>query len=174
MSLALLLSSVAAGLIATLVMVAFLYLPILWNGAYYDVLGTIGSYVTRELDARARLIGALIYFLFGVVFAFFYGWLALTLMNLEPATLPDLRVFLGLPTEINLLYPLLGLAVGLGHGIVAGLLLTVLVEHHPVPALRASYIIIISQLISHLAYGATVMFFQHQFLQLLLGRSAAP
>lgn len=173
MSFALILASIAAGLIATLVMVVFLYLPLLWSGDYYDVLGAIGSTLTKEVDARARFIGAALYFLVGILFALLYGWLALTLLRLSPGSLPQFIIFPASPVKINLLYPLLGLAVGLGHGIFAGLIMTVLVEHHPIRHFRTRYILIISQVISHLAYGFTVMFFQSQFLQLLLGRTVA-
>ena len=168
MTVYLLLSSVAAGLIATLVMVLFLYLPILWNGNYYDVLGAIGSGLTGKLSSRSRFLGATIYFLGGILFAVLYGWLALTLLQVDPSHLPQLLIFPNLPITINLLYPLLGFAIGMGHGVVVGLFTTVMVEHHPIARFRARYILIISQLISHVAFGVTVMLFQSQFLQLLL------
>jgi hypothetical protein len=71
------LSSVAAGLIATFVMIFFLYLPLLWRGNYFDVLGALGSFLTKEVDGRSRLIGAIFYVLVGILFALFYGWIAL-------------------------------------------------------------------------------------------------
>ena len=171
MFLYLLLSSVAAGLIATLVMVVFLYLPILWNGDYYDVLGAIGSTLTKEVNGRSRFLGGIIYFLGGILMALLYGWLVLSLFQVDADTLPRLIILPSFPVEINLLYPLLGLAIGLGHGVFIGLLTTIMVEHHPIPRFRTRYILIISQLISHVAFGAAVMFFQSQFLQLLLGQT---
>ncbi len=165
----LLLSSVAAGLIATSVMVFFLYLPLIWRGEYYDVLGAIGSAITGEINGRARFIGGVVYYAGGVFFAFFYGWVVLALMR-SSAPIPELLIFSGLPAEINLSYPLLGLALGLGHGILAAFFVVIVViEHHPLEQFRARFILVISQLISHIAYGVTVMFFQHQFLQLLTG-----
>ena len=171
MFLYLLLSSIAAGLIATLVMVIFLYLPILWDGDYYDVLGAIGSVLTKEVDTRSRLVGGILYFLFGILFALIYGWLALGMLQESLFDLPQIIVFPGFPVEINLIYPLVGLLVGFSHGIFVALLTTVLVEHHPIPQFRTRYILILSQVISHLAYGATVMFFHSQFLQLFLGQA---
>lgn len=166
---ALLLSSVASGLIATSVMVFFLYLPLVWRGNYYDVLGAIGSLVTRRTDARSRFIGALIYYAGGFIFALFYGWVALSLMQL-PRGIPTLSIFPGLPVSINLFYPLLGVAIGLGHGILAALFAVIFfIEHHPLQEYRTRFILVISQLISHVVFGVVVMFFQHQFLQLLLG-----
>lgn len=166
---ALLLSSVAAGLIATSVMIFFLYLPLVWRGNYYDVLGAIGSLVTRRTDARSRFIGALIYYAGGFVFALFYGWVVLSLMQL-PQSVPRLSIFPDLPVSINLFYPLLGVAIGLGHGILAALFAVIFfIEHHPLQEYRTRFILVVSQLISHVVFGVVVMFFQHQFLQLLLG-----
>lgn len=168
MAVPLLLSSVAAGLIATSVMVFFLYLPLVWRGDYYDVLGALGSAITHQLDARARFLGALIYFGGGVVFAFFYGWAVAALLQGE-LPIPQFVVFGDLPAEVNLFYPILGAAIGLGHGILVAFILTIVViEHHPLEDFRERFILVISQIISHVAYGATVVFFQSQFLQLLL------
>lgn len=170
--LALILSSIAAGLIATLVMVIFLYLPILWNGDYYDVLGAIGSAMTKEVDARARFLGGIVYFLGGILVALVYGWLVLTLLGQTSFTVPRLTLFTGLPVDVNFFYPLLGVAIGMGHGVFIGLLTTILVEHHPLKRYRTRHMLIISQLISHIVFGATVMFFHSQFLQLLLSQGA--
>lgn len=164
----LLLSSVAAGLIATSVMVFFLYLPLLWQGNYYDVFGAIGSMITREVNARTRFIGALIYYLGGLFFSIFYGWAVYSLMQVQGVT-PQLTVLLGLPVEVNLFYPLVGTAIGLAHGILAAFFAIIFfIEHHPLEQYRSRFVLVISQLISHIAFGATVTFFQHQFLQLLL------
>lgn len=167
MVLPLLLSSVAAGLIATSVMVFFLYLPLVWRGSYYDVLGALGSAITRRIDAQARFLGGLVYFGGGMLIAIFYGWVVLALMQ-NVVIAPEFNILPGLPTDINLFYPLLGLVIGLGHGIlVAFFVVIIVIEHHPLEQFRARFILVISQLISHIAFGVTVMFFQSQFLQLL-------
>jgi hypothetical protein len=170
----LVLSSVAAGLIATFVMIFFLYLPLLWRGNYFDVLGALGSYITREVNGRSRLIGGIIYVAVGIVFAYLYGWIALALLQQDLAlNFPRWTLFPNAPTEINLLFPVFGLAIGLGHGIFASLALTVLViEYHPLERFHTRYILVLSQVISHIVFGVTVMFFQSQFLQLFLGLSA--
>ena len=169
----LLLSSVAAGFIATSVMVFFLYLPLTWGGNYYDVLGALGSAVTGQVDGRSRFLGGLAYFAGGILFAVFYGWAVMALM-VSNFPVPNLVIFPNFPVQINLFYPLFGVALGLGHGILVAFLVTIVViEHHPLEEYRARFILVISQLISHVAFGITVMFFQHQFLQLLLGTSAA-
>lgn len=169
MFLYLLLSSLAAGIIATAVMVFFLYLPLLWGGAYYDVLGALGSAITKEVNGRARFIGSLLYFGGGIFFAFFYGWAVLGFLT-SNFVVPEFLVFPGFPVQINLFYPILGLVIGLAHGIFVALIVTIVViEHHPLEHYHSSYTLIVSQVFSHIAFGVTVMFFQSQFLQLLLG-----
>jgi len=174
MVLPLILSSIAAGLIATLVMVVFLYLPILWNGRYYDVLGAIGSAMTKQINGRSRFLGGIIYALGGILMSLLYGSLELALLEQTLISIPKLTPFTGLPVEVNFFYPLIGVAIGMAHGVFVGMLTTVLVEHHPLPEFRARYILLLSQLISHVAFGATVMFFHSQFLQLLIGRDLLP
>ena len=171
----LLLSSVAAGFIATSVMVFFLYLPLSWGGNFYDVLGALGSAITGQLDGRSRFLGSLVYFAGGILFSIFYGWVVMALMT-SGFPVPELIIFPNFPVEINLFYPILGLALGLGHGILVGFLVTIVViEHHPLERFRERFILVISQIISHIAFGVTVMFFQHQFLQLFfnLGSGSA-
>ena len=165
---ALLLSSAVSGLIGTAVMVAFLYLPIFWRGAYYDTLGALGSMFTRVVDERSRLLGGLALLGGGVLFAGFYG--AFVLMFTQgPFPAPDYTLPLGMPVEVNLFYPLLGLIGGFSQGIFVSLITTFFVtDFHPLPALRTPFTLILSFLVGHVVYGTVVMFFQHQLLQLLL------
>lgn len=160
----LLLSSVVSGLIATGVMIGFLYLPLLWRGVHYDTLGALGSILLDDVDARSRLVGAFLLVIGGVVFAFFYGWY--TLMFLDgPFPAPPYFVFPGSPLETNLFYPLFGLIAGFCHGIFITLILTfVITDHHPLQSYRQAYPLILSFIIGHTVYGMTVMFFQSQFL----------
>ncbi len=164
-----LLSSVAAGLIATGVMVFFLYLPRLWDGEYYDVLNALGSAITGRVGERSVFLGSLLYFGAGIVFAFLYGLLAATLLQAgQMFDLPEIMILPDLPLEIDLLFPVVGALLGLAHGLIVALLVTIIViEHHPIERFRSRYALVASQIISHLAFGATVMFFHSQFLQLL-------
>lgn len=162
-------SSLAAGLIATFVMVLFQYLPLLWSGNYFDILGALGSWRTHVLDARARFIGAVLYFAGGIVFAFLYGVLVLGIrLNSEFLYGGYVISIPGLPTEVNFVYPLLGIAMGLGHGVIVALIMTVLISRHPLEYFHTRFILVVSQLIGHVVFGMVVMFFQSQFLQLLL------
>src|SRR5699024_17148 len=79
-TLALVLSSLVAGLIATTVMLGFLYLPLLWRGVHYDTLASLGGIVTGRSDERSKVIGALLLYLGGLLFALFYG-LALVVLT---------------------------------------------------------------------------------------------
>jgi hypothetical protein len=170
----LLLSSFAAGLIATAIMVFFLYLPRLWQGRPYDVMGALGSAITGRESQQSRFMGTTVYFLGGILFALLYGWVALSLLEARfTLGIPRWPVFPGAPVMIDLVYPLLGALIGFVHGWVLALLVTVIViEHHPIAEYRTRVSLIPSQVLAHVIYGATVMFFQHQLLQLLLGLSA--
>jgi len=167
----LILSSIAAGLIATAVMMAFLYLPLLWGGVYYDTLGSLGSIFTHKVDGRSRLLGGLLLALGGVVFALFYGWTVLMLRGpLEP---PNYQVLPGLPVDINLFFPVMGAVMGLAHGIFVSLMTSfVVVDLHPVKEQREPFPLLLSFVVGHVVYGVVVMFFHSQFLPLLAGSGA--
>lgn len=170
MLLALIQSSIVSGVLATAVMMVFLYLPAVWGGVYYDTLGAFGSILrgAREVDDRSRVIGAMLLFLGGIAFAAFYGAFVLMFMK-GPFPPSPYVVFPRLGTEVNLFYPLLGLVGGLGHGIYMSLISTfILTDFHPVKAYRSEFPLILSYLIGHMVFGVVVMFFQHQLLQVLL------
>lgn len=168
MTTALLFSSVAAGLIATAVMIVFLYLPLLWGGAYYDTLGAIGAIYLQRTSDRARLLGALTLFAGGILFALFYGAFVLMFV-FGPFPPPDYTITLG-PADVNLFFPLLGLIGGFGQGIFVSLLSSFLItDHHPLPEYRDTFNLILSFMVGHTVYGVVVMFFQSQFLGFFVG-----
>jgi hypothetical protein len=168
MILALVLSSVLSGLIATTIMIMFLYLPLSWGGVYYDTLGAIGAIFLKRVDGQSRLLGAAVLVVGGVLFSFFYGAFVLMFMYGSFAA-PSYAIFPGWPVQLNLFYPLLGLVGGLGQGIYVTLISTfIITDFHPVSSYRQAYPLILSFLIGHMVYGVVVMFFQHQLLQLLL------
>ena len=164
--LALFFSSILSGAIATAVMIIFLYLPALWGGVYYDTLGAIGSVLERKITTRTRLIGALILFAGGIMFAFFYGWFALMFLN-GTFGAPNYTI-LSNPTTIDLFYPLLGLVGGFGQGMFMSLIAgTIVTDFHPIKEYRSITPLLLSFFIGHAVYGVVVMFFQSQLLQLL-------
>jgi hypothetical protein len=164
---ALFLSSILSGLVATAVMIFFLYLPLIWGGVYYDTLGAIGAIIYKKVDGRSRLLGAGLLMLGGVLFAFFYGWFAL-MFKQGSFLIPDYTVVTS-PVTINLFYPLLGLVGGFGQGMFITLISTfIITDFHPVQGYREAFPLILSFIIGHTVYGVVVMFFQHQLLQLLL------
>lgn len=168
MGLPLFLSSILSGLIATSVMIGFLYLPLLWRGVYYDTLGAIGSILTREVDSRSRLIGAALLMLGGVLFAFMYGWFTLMFMQ-GTFGAPHYQVFPTWPVNVDLFYVLLGMVGGFGQGMFLSLITTFIVtDFHPIESYRQAFPLILSFLIGHTVYGVVVMFTQSQLLQLLM------
>lgn len=159
-----LLSSIISGIIATTIMIAFLYLPRLWKGVYYDTVGALGAILFDTVDTRSSIIGGLLLYIGGMTFALFYGWYALMFLE-GPFPAPPYVVFFGSPLETNLFYPLFGMVAGFCHGIFITLILTfVITDHHPLAHYRQAYPLILSFIIGHTVYGATVMFFQSQFL----------
>jgi hypothetical protein len=166
----LLLSSIASGIIATVVMGAFLYLPVVWGGAAYDALGSLGAIFTGKLDSRSRFLGGVLMLVGGVVFALFYGWTILMLRGpLEP---PDYTILPGAPVPINLFFPLLGIVMGLAHGVFVSLLTAfVVADYQPGREHQEPFPVLLSFVAGHVAYGVVVMFFHSQFLPLL---GAAP
>lgn len=162
-----LMSSFAAGLIASVVMLAVLYLPRAWNGPHYDVARALGSALTGREDARASFLGTVLVALGGIVFAFLYGLVIRTLMT-NAASVPSLALDAPLPVVLDAVYPIAGVVLGFAHGGIVALLLTIVVtEHHPLPHYRDSFALVPWVLLGHLVFGATVAFFHHQFLQLL-------
>jgi hypothetical protein len=162
------LSSVLTGVLGTAVMVAALNLPQLWGKATYDTLGTLGSLFTRRLDAQSRVIGAILLTFGGVVFAVFYGWIALMFYTGTFAA-PEYLIFRDFPTTIDLFYPLVGLVGGFGQGMFAALILAfVVVDFHPIESQRSPFDLVQSFLLGNTVFGMVVMFFQHQLLQLLV------
>lgn len=167
MVLELLLSSLIAGPLATLLMAAFQYLPMLWGGGLYHVISALGTAITGEFGRRARLIGLAIYFGVGVVFAFLYGLIAWGLMSVEETEIPQMIVWGGF---VNIFDILIGLAVGLGHGLLVAILLAiVVVEHHPIEEFRSNFYVIPSAVIGHIIFGGSVMFFHSLILRGLFG-----
>lgn len=164
---ALILSSILSGLVATSVMIFFLYLPLSWGGIYYDTLGAIGSIFLKKVDARSRLLGAGMLMIGGIFFAVLFGLFAL--MFIQGGFIVPNYTIISSPVNINLFYPLLGMVGGFGMGMFVTMITTfTITDFHPVESYRQAYPLILSFLIGHTTYGIVVMFFQHQLLQLLL------
>jgi hypothetical protein len=162
------LSSVLTGLLGTTVMIAALNLPLLWGKPTYDPLSTLGSLFTRRVDAQSRAIGAVLLAIGGVVFAVFYGWIALMFYTGTFAA-PEYLIFRNFPTTVDLFYPIVGLVGGFGQGMFASLILAfVVVDFHPIAEKRNPFDLVQSFLIGNTVFGMVVMFFQHQLLQLLV------
>jgi len=165
----LILSSVAAGVLGTAPMLAVTYLPALWRGSPCDVTGMLGSALTGTENARSRYLGTGLFLAGGVAFAFLYGLVVATFMR-AGSQFPSLPLPVDLAATLDLAYLLVGLAMGVVHGGFVVLLATILItEHHPLERYRGGWSFVAPLLAGHLAFGATVAVFQHQFLQLLAG-----
>jgi hypothetical protein len=163
------LASIAAGMIATVAMVAVTYLPLAWGGVPCDVIGMLGSFLVGDEGRRGRYLGGVAFTAGGVLFAVLYGMLIAQFMA-AGAVVPRLTLDVALPTRIDLFYPLTGVAMGFVHGGVVTLLMTIVVtEHHPLDRHRGGVDFVVPLMAGHLAFGATAGFFLHQLLQLLAG-----
>lgn len=162
----LLLSTLIAGSVAIAVMLAILYLPLLWGGRTYDVLNALGAAVTRRVDGRSLAIGFVLYAIGGFVFALLYGLVAQPIVMAEATggiELPDLLV--AGAGSLDLTYLLIGMALGLAHGGIVALLVTIVViEHHPLERFRDRYALVRSQFLGHIVFGATVMLMHSRLL----------
>lgn len=162
----LLLSTLIAGSVAIAVMLAILYLPLLWGGQTYDVLNALGSAITRRVDGRSLAIGFALYVIGGFFFALLYGLVAQPIVTAEATggvDLPDLLV--AGEGSLDLTYLLIGLALGMAHGGIVALFVTIVViEHHPLERFRNRYTLVRSQLLGHVVFGATVMLLHSRLL----------
>lgn len=147
-------SSLVAGIVATSLMLPLFHLPRLAARPAFDVIGALGSAATGRDDGTARPVGALLFYLGGVAFAVLYGLLAATLLTAEaPQGGADL-----LPVGSPEALPVLGLVLGLAHGGIVALLLTiVVVEHHPFARYRQGFGLVVPALLAHPLFGVAVM-----------------
>jgi hypothetical protein len=158
--LGLFISSVVSGVVATAVMMVFLYLPRTWGGLHYDTFGAIGSLVLRRVDREARFLGAALLMVGGVLFAFFYGWFALMFLN-GTFDAPRYPVF-----GFDGFFAILGLVAGFGQGMYVTLISTfIITDHHPVPGYRDAVPLIASFFVGHTVYGLIVMSLQSVLLR---------
>jgi hypothetical protein len=131
---------VVAGLVATSAMVVFMQAIHRRGWANADMIRAIGSILTRS-EKEAWKPGVVIHYTIGVFFAFAYS----VLLAISPAS-----SFLGVLV--------LSTFIGMVHGVVVGLMLTILVaEHHPLERFQhAGAGVVIAHKLGHVVYGFTV------------------
>ena len=135
-----LLSTIFAGIIGTGGMTLFMHSITQTGIANADMVRAIGSIFTRSLDS-ALLVGTLLHFTAGVIFAMIYtilfGFFG------AQGTLPHVGI---------------GILIGFMHGFVLSFFLVISVaEHHPLKEFReAGFSVAVAHLIGHIIYGALV------------------
>lgn len=131
---------ILAGLLATLVMCAFLELVTRSKLANADMIRAIGSIFTGSYENSLKP-GLIIQFGSGVVFSFIYFGV--------------LSFFSTGPSVVG---AVMGAVIGLFHGIVVGLGIVVSVaEHHPLPRFRqAGFMVAASHVFGHMIYGLII------------------
>jgi hypothetical protein len=126
-----------AGLVGTAVMTVFLFIPAWMGWGRLDVVRAAGSLVTHNRET-ALMPGLAIHFSAGAFFALFYwGFLHSMHMPLNAGT---------------------GLFLGMIHGALISLLVTIIImEHHPLQRYHdRGPMTGVGQLLGHLLYGLTV------------------
>ena len=129
-----------AGVAATIVMAAVMYVFHWGSFAEADMIRALGSLVTKK-EEDALIVGAAIHLVSGVIFSFLYigTWSMLPLDGVQ--------VFL-----------LFGVVSGAFHGLVVSfLLISVVAQRHPLERFQNAGIGVgVAHLLGHVAYGATV------------------
>ncbi len=105
-----LVGAIVAGLVATAVMTALMAVAPQMGMPRMDVIAMLGTMVTEE-EGTARIIGAVLHFTMGAIFAIIYVWLWVNVI--------------GDPTW------LWGLLFGLVHGVIAGVVMPMMMQMHP-------------------------------------------
>ena len=128
--------SIIAGLVATAVMTLLMYTAPRMGMPKMDIIGMLGSMFSSD-KGTARIIGLVVHFMMGVVFAIVYTYLWSA--GLGSASL------------------LWGLIFGLAHGIVAIVTMPMMVRMHPrPPAMEGGPKTMIGQLMGHAVFGLAV------------------
>ena len=129
-----------AGVAATIVMSAVMYLFHWGSFAEADMIRALGSLVTKK-EEDSLIVGAAIHLVSGVFFAFVY-----------------IGTWSMFPLEGVQVLSLFGVVGGAFHGLVVSFLLVSTVsQHHPVERFRNAGIGVgVAHFVGHIAYGATV------------------
>jgi len=127
---------IVAGLIGTAAMTILMMLAPIMGLPKMDIVGMLGSMFTTQ-PGPAKLIGLIIHFMMGVIFAFIY---ALLWQN-----------GLGSPSWVW------GLIFGFVHGIVAVVTMPMMMKTHPrPPAMQPGPKLMMGQIMGHLLFGLVV------------------
>lgn len=125
--------AIVAGLAGTAVMTALMYMAPMMGMPKMDIIGMLGTMVAPNRDTAA-LLGVVIHFMMGVLFAIVYALLW--------------RAGLGDPTWIW------GLIFGAVHGVIAMIGMPVMVRMHPrAPEMESGLLMVAGLLMGHMVFG---------------------
>jgi hypothetical protein len=151
----LLLSSLIAGTVGTLVILAIYFLLPYYRGVFSELLGALASPFAGR-SGGSRFAGTVIFLIGGIVFAALYGWAALELAQVtipSPVDEAGRGLVPNMPAMI-----LLGMAIGFVHSVPMGFLYLILMtRNEPAEPERNRFLHIPIHMVAHAAYGATVM-----------------
>jgi len=157
------LSSLVAGFIATFVMLAALNISNIWGVKPLDVRMMFGSFITRKINQKTKLLGLIILLIGGLIFAFLYGLIVLAFITGRFGGSFGLPEYNWIP-GVNFFYLYLGFLGGFGHGTFMALIGgAIIYELHPLDEFKQSMPYIVAALIGHAVFGFAVMLV-HNFI----------
>ncbi len=163
MVLSYIISSIVAGIVASLAMLASLNLSKIWGIKTLDVRMMLGSFVTKKLNNQAKILGFFIFLTVGIMFSFLYGLIVFLFVTGRFGGSFGMPQYYWIP-GVNFFLLYLGLLGGFGHGTFMALIGGVLFyELHPLPDFRETLPYVVSALIGHAIFGFTVMLV-HNFI----------
>ena len=130
------LAAVIAGLVATAVMTLMIYAGPMMGMPKMDMMGMLGTMFTED-EGTARIVGGVIHFVMGVIFALFYAWFW--------------SVGIGAATWVW------GLVFGAVHGVIAIIAMPMMLNVHPrPPEMELGPMTMAGMLMGHLVFGLLV------------------
>lgn len=130
-------AAIIAGLVGTAVMTGLMYMAPMMGMPKMDIIGMLGAMFTSN-EGAARVIGVILHFMLGVIFALIYAWL--WSMGIGAATW------------------WWGLIFGAVHGVVAMIMMPLMIRMHPrPPAMQMGPMLMMGLLLGHLVFGLVVV-----------------
>lgn len=130
-------AAIVAGVVATAIMTTLMYLSPLMGMPKMDMLGMMGTMIVPQTNTTAYVIGGIVHFLMGIVFAIVYTWIWLN--------------WFGAPTW------LWGLIFGAIHGVIAIVVMPLMMRVHPrPPQMQTGALTAVGMIMGHMVFGVGV------------------
>jgi len=130
-------AAIIAGFVGTAVMTGLMYMAPMMGMPKMNIIGMLGTMFTAN-EGAARVIGVILHFMMGIIFALIYAWLW--------------SVGIGAATWWW------GLLFGAVHGVAAMIMMPLMIRMHPrPPAMQMGPMLMMGLLLGHLVFGLAVV-----------------